>query len=275
MKYNRNDRKYKLLCFDIDGTLLDDEKRVADSVKKSLRKASEMGLYIALASGRMPAGIELIEKELEIDCIKICNAGTYILMEDKCIDSKKLSIDSMRGIYFSIAEKKNVPLWIFQEKDWYVTGIDSYVEREMQIIPYQPEVVTVDGLARRWQKEGKLPNKLLIAGSPEMIRSIHQDMKDGAWTDVDMACSADTFLEIFPKGVDKGRALKTVCGYLDISLADALAFGDQELDIPMVEAAGVGIAMGNSIPRLKEKADFVTKTNNEDGIAYALEQYLK
>ena len=243
--------KYKLLCFDIDGTLLDDRKRISDSVKRSLRKASDMGIHIALASGRMPVGVEMIEKELGIDCIKICNAGTYILEKESCIDSKYLSLDSMRSIYKKIAEEKNIPLWIFREKAWYVTDVDSYVEREMQIIPYQPEVIAVDDLIKRWQGERKFPNKLLLAGNPEMIRVIHQDMQGGTWMDIDMAYSADTFIEIFPKGVDKGKALRTVCKYLGIELQSVMAFGDQELDIPMIEAAGTGIAMGNAIPGLK------------------------
>ncbi|MDE6662319.1 MAG: Cof-type HAD-IIB family hydrolase [Lachnospiraceae bacterium] len=268
--------EYKLLCFDIDGTLLDDQKRISDSVKRSLRKASDMGIRIALASGRMPAGVEMIEKELTIDCIKICNAGTYILVDGNCIDSKYLSLDSMKNIYENIAAKKNIPLWIFREKAWYVTGIDWIVEREMQIIPYIPEVVAMDELIKRWQGEGKLPNKLLFGGKPELIQMIHEEMKDGAaWPDVEMAYSADTFIEIFPKGVDKGKALMTVCNHLGIDLQNVMAFGDQDLDIPLIEAAGTGVAMGNAIPQLKEKADFITGTNNEDGIAYALEHYLK
>ncbi len=108
-----------------------------------------------------------------------------------------------------------------------------------------------------------------------MIQAIHEEMKDGVWPDVDIAYSADTFIEIFPKGVDKGKALTIVCNHLGIDLQNVMAFGDQELDIPMIEAAGTGVAMGNAIPALKEKADFVTGTNNEDGITNALEHYLK
>lgn len=266
--------EYKLLCFDIDGTLLDDQKRISDSVKTSLRKVSDMGIRIALVSGRMPAGVEMIENELGIDCIKVCNAGTYIFAEGNCIDAKYLSLDSMKSIYERVAEEKGIPLWIFREKAWYVTDVDRYVEREMQIIHYKPEIVAVDNLIKRWQGEGKLPNKFLFATDPEMIQTIYRDINDDAWPDIDMACSADTFLEIFPKGVNKGQALKTVCGYLGIGLENVMAFGDQELDISMIEAAGTGIAMGNAIPQLKEKADFVTRTNNEAGIAYALEHYL-
>lgn len=265
---------YKLLCIDIDGTLLDDEKRIPVSVKACLQRASAMGIRIVLASGRMPAGVEMMEKELGIDCIKICNAGTYILMDEKCIGAEYLSIDSMRSIDKEIAGKNRVPLWIFREKDWYVTAIDKYVEREIEIIPYTPKLVETESLARQWESWGRLPNKLLIAADAERVPSIYQNMKERMWQDIDIACSADTFIEIFPMGVDKGKALRRICDYLNVDLREVIAFGDQELDIPMIEAAGTGVAMGNAISRLKEKADFITKTNNDAGIAYALEHYL-
>ena len=93
-------------------------------------------------------------------------------------------------------------------------------------------------------------------------------------SDIDQASSSDIFIEIFPSGVDKGEALREICRNLEIDRNEVVAFGDHELDIPLIEAAGIGIAMGNAIPELKEKADFVTKTNNEAGISYALEHYL-
>lgn len=266
--------KYKLLCIDIDGTLLDDQKRMSDPVKASLKKVSDMGVRIALASGRMPAGVELVERELGIECIKICNAGTYILMGETCIGAEHLPIDSVKMIYDEIAEKNNVPLWIFKDKKWYVTGIDKHVERETKIISFTPETVDIERLIQQWKEEAQSPNKLLIAADPEKIPQIYRDMKARMWQDIDIACSASTLIEIFPMGVNKGKALRTVCDHLNIGLEDVVAFGDQELDIPMIEVAGVGIAMGNSILQLKKKADFVTKSNNESGIAYALEHYL-
>lgn len=72
----------------------------------------------------------------------------------------------------------------------------------------------------------------------------------------------------------KGVALSSICQELNISKEETIAFGDQELDITMIEEAGLGIAMGNAIKELKDKADFITKSNNEAGIAYALEKYL-
>lgn len=267
-------KTYRLICVDIDGTLLDDDKKLLPQVKQSLRNAAKKGIRIALVSGRLPAGVDLIEKELGMPCIKICNAGTYILLGDQCISMETLLPGTMKNIYLDMAKKNNLPLWIFQEREWYVTAVDHYIEREIEFVRYYPEVVSVDKLASQWEKEKTGPNKLLIAADPEVIQSLQQEMAERNWPDVDMACSADTFLEIFPKGVSKGTALAAVCDKLNISPEDTIAFGDHELDIPLLEAAGTGIAMGNAIDELKEKADFVTKTNNEAGIAYALEYYL-
>lgn len=266
--------KYKLLCVDIDGTLLDDEKRVPIQVKKSLKNAYDRGVKVALASGRMPAGIELIEKELGIPCIKICNAGTYILMGENCIGAEYLSNSAMKDFYRRFALSRDIPLWIFRGKEWYVTGIDKYIEQEIKIIPKKPHMVDVEQLADEWDKDGIKPNKLLVAADVEILQEIYREIRVYNSKELDMARSADTFIEIFPKGASKGRALKTICKELNIDIAETIAIGDQELDIPMIEAAGIGIAMGNAISDLKEKADFVTRTNNEAGIAYALEQFL-
>lgn len=266
--------KYKLICVDVDGTLLNDEKRIPELVKESLKKASGMGIQIALVTGRMPAGADLAERELSVPCVKACNAGTYILLGDQCIHEEYLIPSVMREIYAEFAKRNGLPLWIFQGRRWYVTDVDAYVEREIEIIQYQPEVVDLETLAQSWESESSGPNKLLIAGSPETICRIQKQMEALDLPEIDMARSADTYLEIFPKGVTKGRALETICEKLDILPEETIAFGDQELDIPMIQKAGVGIAMGNAIAELKELADDVTGTNNDAGIASALERYL-
>lgn len=193
--------KYKLLCIDIDGTLLDDQKRLLPQVKESIKKVADKGVHIVLASGRMPAGVNLIEKELGIKCIKVCNAGTYILSGDECIGAEYLSLETMKRVYTDITEKYKIPLWIFCGKSWYVTGTDQYVEREIHIIKCEPVVIDAISLAGKWQCENTRPNKLLVAAEPQKIKQIYQEMKEQDLEDIDMACSAADFIEIFPKGV--------------------------------------------------------------------------
>ena len=266
--------KYKLLCIDIDGTLLDDDKNLLPQVVESLKKETEKGVKIALISGRMPAGTDLIEKELGIQCVKACNAGSYIMMGDTCISSRTLQPKTMRIIYNEIAKKNHLPLWIFREEKWFVTDIDKQVKKEIEIIRYEPEVIDAEAMASKWEKEGIGPNKLLIAAESDKIPGLYKEIEALGLSDIDQASSSDIYIEIFPNGVDKGEALRAICRKLDINRNEVAAFGDHQLDIPLIEAAGIGIAMGNAIPELKEKADFVTKTNNEAGISYALEHYL-
>lgn len=265
---------YQLICLDLDGTLLDDQKKILPRARESVKQAAEQGIKIALVSGRMLAAVDPIEEELGISCIKACNAGTYILKDGQCISSEYLLADTMKRIYEEIAERYQMPLWIFRHNRWFVTGSDRYVEKESEIIHHRPEFADVEELAAEWAKEGTGPNKLVLAASPDEITEIYNVIAAQNKTDLDMARSADTFLEIFPKGVTKGTALKAICQSLDVKPENVIAFGDHELDVPMIEAAGVGIAMGNAIDELKAKADFVTKSNNEAGVAYGLEHYL-
>lgn len=267
--------KYRLICLDIDGTLLDDGKKLDPQVRQAVQDASGMGIEIVLASGRMPAGVELIEKELGVDCIKICNAGTYVILGNQRFSAEYLLPRTMKIVYEDIADKNQVPLWIFQEREWFVTGIDQHIEREIEIIQYQPKIADADKLAEQWEKEGTGPNKLLIAAAPEKIKAIYGQMKEQALPDIDIACSAEHLIEIFPKGVTKRTALIKICEKLQIKPQETIAIGDQEVDIPLIEAAGVGIAMGNAIEELKQKADYITRSNNEAGVAHALEHYLK
>lgn len=267
--------KYRLICLDVDGTLLDDDKRIPLPVKECLRRARLEGIEIALISGRMPAALRLVEDELGFACIKACIAGTYILDGDSCIGGEYLRAADMRTIYRETAQKHQIPLWIFREEDWLVTGMDGFIRKEEKTIRHRAQPANAETLADRWEREHTGPNKLLFAADAETIRRLRTEIRSLGLADVSCACSADAFLEIFPRGMTKGKALSVICRAKGIPQNETIAFGDQELDIPMIEAAGLGVAMGNGIAALKEKADFVTATNNEGGIAYALERCLR
>lgn len=269
----RADIDCKLICIDIDGTLLNDAKEVLPAVKQAVKRQHEKGRKIALVSGRMPCAVALVEKQLGTDCIKICNAGTFIIVDGLCVKEEILSTQTMRQLYTDIAGKHHVPLWVYQGYQWYVTGTDRFVERESDIINYRPEAVNLFELAEVWDKAGIKPNKFLIAAEEKEICEIQAELEGWKNRTFDVARSSGNYLEIFSKNVDKGKAVASLCGILNISTEHVVAIGDHELDIPMIATAGIGIAMGNAIQALKDKADFVTLTNNEAGVAHALNEY--
>lgn len=263
--------KYRLFCIDIDGTLLTDSKEIDQRDIEAIRRASAQGIRIALVTGRMPAATDMIVRKLGIPCILACNAGTYIIKDEQCVNTEYLAIETMTEIYESV-RTFGIPLWIFRDRQWYVTSKDEFVEAEERLIDYIAEQAETEELAVRWRHEQTGPNKLLIGAEPSTVQEVYVALRGRQ--DVDMACSSKNYLEIFPKGMNKGKALCLICEKEGIAIEETAAFGDQELDIPMLKAAGTAVAMGNAIEELKQKADYVTKSNNEAGIAYAIEHFL-
>ena len=105
--------KYKVICLDIDGTLLDNRKVLHPKVRESIGRAVDSGARIVLNSARMPAGVEPIEQELGVPCIKICNGGAFILDGGKCISEKHFSAGTMEEIYEQCMKPRRLHLWIY------------------------------------------------------------------------------------------------------------------------------------------------------------------
>lgn len=263
----------RLLCLDLDGTLLNDHKEIDPRDVEAVQKAAADGVTIALITGRMPAATENIVKTLQVSCILACNAGTYILEKGSCIYSEYLPLEAMQKVY-GVAQEHELPLWIFRHEDWMVTDLDEAVEKEIRTIRHMPQIMNYQNLENEWAAAKKAPNKLLIGANPSKVQEIYAILQEMNVDEMDMACSAPNFLEIFPKGMNKGRALRMICKEKGIALKETMAFGDQELDLPMIEAAYIGIAMENGIPEIKEAARFVTKSNNDAGVAYGIAKYL-
>lgn len=263
--------KYKMLCIDVDGTLLTDDKEISGQDIEAIRKASEQGAKIALITGRMPAATDMIVRRLGIPCIRACNAGTYIMKGEKRIHAEYLSAETMTAVAECVGTF-GIPLWIFRDRQWYVTAKDPYVKAEEKLIDHIAQEVSAEALARKWLRERTGPNKLLVGAGPSIVQEVYAVLRRRQ--DVDMACSSENYLEIFPRGMNKGKALRLICEKEGVGIKETVAFGDQELDIPMIETAGISVAMGNAIEELKQKADYITKSNNESGIAYAIEHFL-
>ena len=114
-------------------------------------------------------------------------------------------------------------------------------------------------------------NKILNAGQPEYLQKVWQDMAAPFEGELSSMFTAPHYFEFTPLGVDKVRALKDTFAELGISPDEVMSFGDAQNDLTMIKWAKVGVAMGNAVDEVKAEADYVTSSNNEDGIADALE----
>ncbi len=261
--------KASLICMDIDGTLVNDDKIIPCKNITALKKASDMGIRLALVSGRYPAGIRHVEEQLGKRCIKAAIAGAYIFDDNKCLYSRHISTETAHLVH-DIAKKAGGDCWFFSGESWYVTGMNKWVRAEMQYVAASPDIVSIDELDNIILDKNAVINKALVTGSCDTVKKIY-GILGGMELNAQLGFSSDTYLEVIPKGVDKGTALERLCEIYDIPIENTVAFGDEGLDIPLIEKAGIGIAMGNAVKKLKDKADYITTNNNEAGIAYALQ----
>lgn len=266
--------KYELICLDLDGTLLDSRKKVSPGAKEALYKAGREGIHIALLSGRMPHAIRIVEEQIGFSCIEGSMAGTYITMNGRCICDDTMPPYRMTEILERLADKYKVPLWAYKGNNWYVSREDAYTRRECGLISFQSQTVDFYKLRQRFEQEKTGPNKLLFCAEAKMIDRIREELKSPQYNSMDFARSDAEYLEILPKGANKGKALLTICDKLRIDPEHTLAIGDQELDIEMLETAGFGVAMGNATEKIKKIADAITDTNEEDGVAKAIFRYV-
>lgn len=257
----------KALFFDIDGTLLSEiTGEVPESAVEALKQARERGHLVFINTGRTICGVPAEIKELPIDGI-ICGCGTYIMYHDKVIFSRSIPHERGREIIRAIQEC-DADMILEGQEDCYFPkhrsrfeplemtrryfepmgiGIETYVENGT--FDYDKFVIFVDECTDREGLFAELGKDLSI-----------MDRRNG-------------FFELVPKEYSKASAIAYVLNYFEMDLDDAYVFGDSGNDLSMFEYARHAVVMGQHDPVLEPYAEFVTKTVEENGVAYAMKHY--
>ncbi len=264
---------YRVIALDLDGTLTNNEKEITPRTLKALFKAQEEGAIIVIASGRPSFGIKSVSDSLEMS-----TRGGYILSYNggKIIDTtthqsvfkRKLPEDVIPTVYHYAKEKGYALLGYKDGKIITETPDDEYVWEERRT-----NKMEIDGVDNLLEALVANPCKLLMTGHEEDMAKAESDLKEMLGSKMDIFRSAPFDLELVPKGIDKAETLKLLLEMLHLTPADLIAFGDGYNDLSMVKLAGMGVAMANAVPELKEVADYITLSNEEDGVAAALEHF--
>ncbi len=265
-------KNYKLIAVDIDDTLVNPDRVLTEPTKKALIKAQEDGVKFVLCSGRPTAGMLALADEL-----RMSEFGGYIIaynganITDAATGEKiyenNLSVAQIHKLY-DLSQEYGVGIQTYTDTHVIAEKFFKYtaVECEIAGIPFKQ-------LENFKEEVNKPVVKAIMVEEPEILKSVEKQITKQTVGMYD-TFSKPFFFEFMNNGVDKGASLKYLCEKLGIKSSEVIAFGDSHNDIPMLEYAGKGIAMGNSVNEIKEIADFVTKTNNEDGIVYALDLFL-
>lgn len=261
---------FRAIALDLDGTLTNHDKVVTPRTRQALLKAQELGTVIILASGRPTYGIVPVA-----ECLELEKRGGYILSYNggnivNAKTSEKLFSqflpDAVIPILYKYAKEKNHALLGYAGNE-IITEMpdDQYVKEESRI--NKMNIRKVDNLLEALEPH---PTKLLMTGDPTDMIKAEEELVEILGEKMDIFRSAPFFLELVPKGIDKAQSLLRLLSKINLTPADLMAFGDGYNDLSMLKLAGVGVAMANAAPEVRADADYVTLSNEEDGVAEAL-----
>jgi len=267
-------KKYKLLVLDIDGTLTNSKKEITPATLNALLSLQEQGIKVVLASGRPTAGIRALAKQLKLD-----EYGSFILSYNgaKIIDCKTDEIIYQNVIpghfipqLYDAAIRHGVGI-ISYEEDCVIAGtpIDCYIEKEAAInhieikeVKNFPEYITFD------------VNKCLMTGEGTYLAAVEEKMKDEFGEYLNIYRSEPFFLEVMPQNIDKAYSLGRLLDHLNLTKDEMICCGDGYNDMSMIEYAGLGVAMANAQEKVRDAADYITLSNDEDGIVHVIEKFM-
>jgi Cof subfamily protein (haloacid dehalogenase superfamily) len=263
-----------MLVLDLDDTLLRSDLSISYRTRNAIKKAAAQGLVVVLASGRIPVAIEQFSKILGMNRragYVICSNGTIIQETNtrKIIWESQLDSETALAVY-DLATAEGFPVQVYEDDIMYVSKTNEFTRYDQKLTGLK-QVVAGDFHAI----VQKGCNKLLIPGDPMLLQPLEILIRTYLGSDINLFTSKPYFLEILPRGVDKGSALSRVAQMLGIEQKAVMAIGDSMNDEAMIRWAGVGVAMVNGDERIKKIADLVTeKSNEEDGVAGIIEQYI-
>lgn len=264
--------RFKMICLDIDGTLLNSKHEITDKVKETINVvANEMNIPVVLVSARMPKGMKFLQKELEIEETIVCYSGALILDKDNNVLTKEvISISKVEELY-GLANNKDIHMSLYKDDKWYIEKMDYWAEQESEITNIIPDICDFNELIKLWKQDNLGPNKILCMGDPEEISFLKDRTSN---LELNIYPSKETYLEIMPANASKTSAINFLERRFNLDNSGIIAIGDNYNDIDMLEYAGLGIAMGNAPEEVKKHANDITLTNDEDGVSEALKKYV-
>ncbi len=277
MRHEKNSSPYRIIALDIDGTLLNSRKEVTSACADAVRQAAEAGKIIVYNTGR--AVSELTEFFPLLPDIRwavyASGAGLYDIQKGKAFALHGIPRADADAILALARTKDLMPQLVIGDRDViqasHMARLDHFhmeiyrplYERAMTLVP---DIYSYAANCR----EDFLKINLYHADPAERVRT----REELSCLTVEKAYSEVSSLECSAAGVDKGSGLLRLCGELGIPAAESVSVGDADNDIPMLRAAGLGIAMGNAARHVKDAADRVAADNDHDGCAEAIRMAL-
>lgn len=264
----------KILVLDIDGTLTNSEKMITGNTKQGILNVMERGHKVILASGRPTAGMKRYAKELELEkyggYLLSFNGGRIInCRTGEILYQKTLPSTVIPGLYKFAKDHDTGLITYFGDHIILGTRMDQYIEIESRINGM--DVRKVDNFVEYVDFS---VNKCLMTAEPEQAEQYVEILNEKYGEELSIYRSEPFFIEIMPKNIDKAHSLDRMLATVGLTRENTICCGDGFNDMSMIKYAGIGVAMENAQPAVKEAADYITKSNDEDGIVHVIDKFI-
>lgn len=264
---------YKLVAVDMDGTLLREDKTVSDRTKQAILKATQKGVKVVLASGRPIEGLERYLDELHLlskeDYVMSFNGSVIQNAQTKEVISKNILNGKDLKALYALAKEIGVNIHAFTKKGCITPHMNEYTQLEGSINGIEVYEVDFNEI-----EDTEDVIKVMFIDPQPVLEAAIEKIPEAIYETYTVVRSAPYFLEFLNKQSSKGTGIKALGDYLGIKQEEIICIGDAGNDLDMIQYAGLGVAMGNAFEEVKEVADYVTYTNEEDGVAHVIEKFI-
>lgn len=265
-----------LIALDLDGTLLTDDLRITARSRTAIRRARERGVTVLLASARPPRSMRCYHRELELDTPVIAYNGALVwdVGQGRPLLHQPLVPDAARALVaFLRQQQPELNLSLECADRWYIDDLTEEVRRAIEQYEVDPPH-GVGCLERVLNDEAEAISKVLFRGNAQTAAQLLAALPPDLSERLHVTTSGEWFCEVMAAGATKAAAIEWTAAHLRLGPGGVLAIGDSPNDIPMLQAAALGVATENAARLVKEAADALTASNNDDGVALAIERYV-
>jgi Cof subfamily protein (haloacid dehalogenase superfamily) len=255
---------------DIDGTLINSQGVMTKETVGAIRKCMEAGVMVTISSGRSIQGVRSFIDELELDAPIITYNGAMIVdaVTGRVLFEQGLSGQDAEQV-LKLGMEIGTTIIAWSNNELYVNVINDHVMNYWRLSGVKPVVFTDIG-----HITAQGVTKIIWIDTIDRIEALKEGIKDIVNDSVTYCTSQPHYLEFFDSSVSKAAALEFIGRMYDIRREEMIAIGDGFNDLSMIEYAGLGVAMGNAAGGVKENADYVTASNDEDGIAQVIYKFV-
>lgn len=261
----------KMVIADVDGTLVTQEKVLTKRAVDAVLRLHDAGIQFSVTSGRPPRGMAMLIEPLKLmQPLAAFNGGVLIQPDLATVVDQNFLPAGVPEQAIDSIEKHGLDVWIYTATDWFVRDVNApHVAREQWTVKFPPKVVkTFDGLL------GRVAKIVGVSDNLEAVAKCEKDVQQAGGTHISAARSQPYYLDVTHPRANKGEVVLAMSKLLNIPSEQIATIGDMPNDVLMFKKSGVSIAMGNASKEVQASATYVTATNEDEGFAKAMEEFV-